>query len=290
MHSTARQYDDTTWKGLQDDETGSQFGAEGTSEMLNARDPQLLAGSGTYNALAPLYPLDNFQHHPSTIPWTDGQSLQVGEHLQPLDTQLPGLSLEDQSVLQPCMNDHPTARQRGQILGEVPEFQTVFDMKTAGGQVYHTNPCIHHDTETSTHGYDHRSINFSTPAPSGAVSQVASIMGNSGCLYGPVPQVWPTPQHWQSVSDPSFFCDPSQQLDLSGFIADPFQGSLGYYPTQLQDYSDVAMSFGSSSRYVQGSWPGTFDQTYQNDFVGLPPYQDTGKWTFRQTLVRSLLY
>jgi hypothetical protein len=262
----------------------------GTSNTLDA---QLLAGSDSYNTFAasqprqprqprqpmeiePSYHLDNLQLRTSMTPRTNDRSLQVGKHLQPLATQLPRLPLEDQFVLQPYMNDNPTAGQHRQILGEVPEFQPVLSLETAGDQVSRTNPCIHPDTEVSTLEYDHRYTNFDMPVPSDATCQVASIMSNSGNLYGS------TPQLWQFASDSSVFPDSGQQPNLSGFDVGPFQDALEYYPTQSQHSADVATSIGSSSRNVQGYWPETFDHTYQIGSLGLSPYQDIGEYAFSQ--------
>jgi hypothetical protein len=289
MHSTMQQYDDATWQALQDLQAGSQSGAEVAPEMSNAPDPQLLIGSAFYNTFpasqplqpiegeAPSYPLENLRPHASTTPWTDDQSLQAGEHLQSFATQQPGLPLEDRFVLQPFMNDNIAASKRGQILGEFSEFQNVFNPGMAADQVYHTNPCMHLGTQTSTLEYGNQDTDFSTCVFPDPVSQTAPTMSNCGDLYGPVPKDWSTPQPWQLPSDPSSFLDPSQQLNLSNFNAGPSQVSLENYPTQLQYSPAVATSLGSSSHHLQGVWPETCDQTYQFGSQGIIPSQDIGE-------------
>jgi hypothetical protein len=293
-----QQYDDTTWQTPQNVEAGSHPGAEATLETSAALNAQLFAESASYNTFAlpqpqpfeheaSSYPLNDLQPHTSMKPWTKDPTPLVGGHLQSLAAQLPGLPLEDQFVFQPYMNNNPIAGQHGQILGELPEFPTMFDLGTAGDQAYHTNTWLHPDPEISTLGYGRGYPNFNTPLPSDAVSLD---------LYRS------TPQDWQFGSNSSAFPGPSQQLNLPSFGAGPFQGDAGpfqgdagpfqsdagpfqgdagpfqdgtdYNLTQSQHYADAAPSFGASSRHVQGNWPDTFDRSYQISTLGVSPYQD----------------
>jgi hypothetical protein len=279
-----QQYGDMASQALQNVEAGSHPGAEATLETSAALNSQLLAESALYDTFAASqpqpfeheassYPLYDSQLHASIIPWTNEPSLQVGGHLQSIATQLPGPPLEDQFVFQPYINNNPTAGQRGQILGELPEFPTVFDLGTTGDQVYHTNPHMHLDPGISTLGYGQGYTNFNTALPSDATSLD---------LYGS------TPQAWQFASDSSAFPDPKQQLNLSSFGADPFQDGVEYNPTHPQYYADAAPSLGSSSRNVQGNWPETFDPSYQMSTLGVSPYQDIGEQAFTCSSPASL--
>jgi hypothetical protein len=196
------------------------------------------------------------------IPWTNDS----------LATQPPGL--DDQYALQPYRNNNPTTGQHGQILGELPEFPTMFDLGTAGDQAYHANTCMYPGLEISTLGYGQGYTNFNAPLPSDATSLD---------LYGS------TPQFWQFGSDSSAFPDPSQQLTLSSFDPGPFQDGTGYNITQMDHYADATPSFGSSSRHVEGSWPDTFGHAYQMSTLGVSPYQDIGEQAFTYSSSASLI-
>jgi hypothetical protein len=271
-----QQYDDTTWQTPQNFGTGSQPGTEATLETSAALNAQLLAESALYDTFAASqpqpfehdassYPLDDSQLHTSMIPWTNDPSLLVGGHPQSLATQLPGLPLDGQPGLQSYMNNNPTTGQHGQILGEIPECPTMFDLGRTGDRVYHTNSCMHPDHEISTLGYGRNYTHFNAPLPSAATSLH---------LYGS------TPQAWQSASDSSAFPDFSQQVNLPSSDAGTFQDGTGYNPTHPQYYADAAPSFGPSSRDVQGNGPDTFDHSCHMSTLGVSPYQDIGEQAF----------
>jgi hypothetical protein len=283
------QYDYTTWQAMQDLQAGLESDAEVSPETSNAPEPQLVTDSAFYNTFAtsqlrqpienelPSYLLDDLRPYASTTPWTDDRSFQVGEHLQPLATQLPGPQPEDHFALQPYMNNNATAREQMHVFGHFSEFQNVLNPLTPGDQISHTNPCIHLGNQTSTLGYSHRDTDISTLVPSDDISQVSRVVSNDGNLYGPVPGVWSTPQPLQFASSPSIFPDPSQQLDLSSFNAHTSQGGLEHYPTQLHQSSNVATSLESSLHNVPGFLPETFDQTNQFGFQESSPYGNIGE-------------
>ncbi|KAH7089911.1 hypothetical protein FB567DRAFT_619253 [Paraphoma chrysanthemicola] len=318
-----QQYDELTWQALQSVKASSQPSPEGVYDMPDTLEPQLFAECALVDTFAasqslqpnnyevPSHPQNDLQLHTFMTPWIDDHSPHSSEPWQPLAAQLPGPQLQDHLVTEPFIIDRPTPRQHGQILGEVLEPQSDFNLETASDQFYRSdgNQCIYPYAETSTLENGLQDTDLSAPLDD--VLQATSIIPGVGCI----PQVWPsafgsspspyvpslesvltlqprlsdfdsssatfsgtvpkfgsTSQLWPSPFDPSPYYDPGQQQHLSSLNAGPFQDGLISDPTQFQSAFNSATSLGSSSLYTLGLWPDS-SQAHQIGSLGPPFYQ-----------------